>query len=187
MDFPSIIINSPLSTGIATVIAIVSLLGYYFFVIPMIKEKEIDKARIIELETERRNLQDAINSQLALKLDVLNRIVEELQRTLDDQSEQTESCYRGIDALSEAVAKVRLSIESGGYSTQFERMQNSISNVLETTRSASLATQSREDSILHTIAQLQSSINSINEKQHQVLGALMGLSRIQDHTRGINN
>lgn len=171
--------GNPLPTSIAVLIAIAAILGYYFFVIPLMEDHKKLKAEFKELQSQKPEARD---QALLKKLASLEAAVKQMHSTVEAADNAT--------ALNKAIADIDLFISSSSRdaSNVHAAVKEMTAELRELRRSVSLSTDSakiRDDSLERMVTEVSRNMNSVNEKQSQILGALLGMGRIQDRNRGI--
>lgn len=177
MEALTAILNSPLPVAVTSIIALASLLGYWFFVIPLLEEAKTLRERNAKL-------------QGALLEEIKNHAVS-LKVTLDGISESVLD-KQNFNELASVISELRLTVERHG-----DLLQTSVASILQGVRaSVEILTRNiadgaadgahsgdnirREiDRLGRLLETLSRQLSEVGDRQSQVTGILTGMSIAQ--------
>lgn len=187
MDIIAALAGNPLPTSIAALIGICAILGYYLFVIPLMedhKKLKAEHAALIKKHEDRQNedgtafstqLDELLNSILNLRSALLEGSAESGEKLKD-----VEKSISNINQFHETFGRDRESLQS-----QVQQLSLATAKLSETLTTHIAGAKARDDSLDRHLVEVTRSMSNINEIQNQILGALLGMGRIQDRNRGI--
>lgn len=184
MDVISSLVNNPLPTALAVVIAIAACLGYYFFVIPLMEEHKKLKEKYEALVEER---EDTHSSKFVDELNEIKKSVHCLKESLTDGTQDSLTKLTAMEDFFAEISKYHITVDRGHEDLQdeLEKLNTLIQRVSDSSQTFVAGSKARDDSIDRLLVEVNRNMININEKQSQILGALLGMSRIQDRNRGI--
>lgn len=174
MEAITAILNSPLPVAVTSIIALVSLLGYWFFVIPLLDEAKNLRERNNEL-------------QGALLEEIKNHAVS-LKDTLEGISTNVLD-RRNFNELATVISELKLTVERHG-----NLLQTSVADILQGVRasvevlSKAIADRAEagvrsDDDIRREVDRLgrllevlSRQLSEVGDRQSQVTGILTGMS-----------
>jgi len=186
MDIISALAGNPLPTSIAVLLSISAILGYYFFVIPLIESHK-------DLKEKHEELQDRVNaagessfSLLAKQLEEMETALHKLRQALEiGSTESGEKLQQVEKVISDTIKASASNKDTAELMPKIEALSFAVSKLTDNLTSHNADTNAREDSLERQIVELTRSMTNLNEKQNQILGALLGMGRLQDRNRGI--
>lgn len=185
MDFISVLTNSSLPTAVAVVIALAAIMGYYFFVIPLMGEHKELKEKYEALVKDRDNGEIG---EFSVKVGVLEKALHGLKTSLEkDSSDKAKKLAEVEKCISDLAVKqeTHLNRGNGTLHEDIERLQSAFRRMAETAQTYMANSSAKDDSIEKDMTELLRQMSTLNEKQSQILGALLGLGRIQDRNRSL--
>lgn len=184
MDVISSLASNPLPTAIAAIVAIAACLGYYFFVIPLMDEHKKLKEKYETLVEEH---EEGHAGKFTEQLGEIQEAVHRLRDALTDGSQNDANKLKMLEDFFSEISKYHITVDRGHEDLQgeLEKLNSLIRKVSEFSQTFVAGAKARDDSIDRLLVEVNRNMNSINEKQSQILGALLGMSRIQDRNRGI--
>jgi len=175
MNGIEVLVNTPLPTIASVIVAVACLIGYYLFVLPLISENRQLKKDNKELEGKLDVVSDTtLNKLLDQNLrfnEVLQRLEADIKNNPDKAVEKIIQALDKLDGMMDKKDSVAI--------TAVAEIRTMLSNIVEQHHGS----KSRDD-MLHTMMQeLIRAMHNISDKQSQIIGALLGMSRIQDRNR----
>jgi len=187
MDILTSLASNPLPTSIAVVIAIAALLGYYFFVIPMMDEHKILKEKAAQLEDTIERMRGGSDTKFQTELVSIEAALNALRVILSDGALDRTQKFKQLEAFVASVGTYQDSDRhlSSSLQQQIDEISRSLQEIIVVTQSTAAGSRVREESVDRLFTEVNRNMQHINEKQSQILGALLGMGRIQDRNRGI--
>lgn len=168
-----LLLNSPIATIVAVIVA-VGALGYiWYHCLPLMEEHKKLKEEHAKLQKEK---EGKVGENLQTLLDSHNAMSKLLT---DMQAEITKNPDRALERLQEALAYLKDGDKDNN--TALNELRFVINSILESVQN----TKMRDETMHVNINELLRYMYSINEKQNQIISALLGISKIQDNNRGI--
>lgn len=182
MNVLDFLITTPLPTAVATIVAIAAAAGYYFFVIPMMVENKELKEDVKKLngelasarETKRRENDVAIDNILKSQTDISNA----LARLSTEMNP-----IKGIADVLKMLEDMEDTLDKRDPNhltlfTEIKAMLHSLSEHVNNTRN-------NDTNIQNLLNEVIRFLHTISDKQSQIIGALLGMTRIQDRNRSL--
>lgn len=187
MDIISNLASSPMPVSIAVIIAVCCLLGYYFFVFPIMDEnkklKEERDAKEAHYEEQYAELNRSFLQQLtSIEGSVVGLRADFVRSTVD-----VEARYDEVKELLEAMSQHNTLVDrnTDDIEDQVGRLKEALTDLGEQLRTAFASSRAHDETLDRMVRDVENKIASLNEKQSQILGALLGMNRLQDRNRGI--
>jgi ABC-type transporter Mla subunit MlaD len=174
------LLNSPVATIVAVAVAVAALAGYWFFVIPLLDDHKKLKIELDSVREENRKLQDSGQSDVNLNLEsILQHNASVNKILLDLQSDIQKNPDRAFERIQEALTNLKDNGKDS--SSALNELRMTLHSILEHVQNTRL----RDETLHNHISELLRYMYGINEKQNQIISALLGLSKLQDNNRGI--
>mgnify|MGYP005840544711 CR=1 FL=1 len=187
MKFLDALASNPLPTSIAVVIAIAAILGYYFFVIPLMDDHKKLKEKSNYMEKELELLKTKGDERFIQQLDEINNVLAALRESIDENDTDRLEKFKKVEEFVATSSKYQSEIHTkhGYLHTQVEEISRSIQKITEVTQALNNSSKIQDDSVNRVLSEANRNMQNINEKQSQILGALLGMGRLQDRNKGI--
>lgn len=187
MDIVEALASNPLPTSIAVVIAVAAILGYYFFVIPLMDDHKKLKEKSSAQEEELERLKTAGDRRFTEQLDEINLALTTLRSSFEEGDTDRLEKFKKIEAFVAESSKYHADLhQNGNYlQTQIDELSKSLQKMGDGAQAFVNGAKVRDDSIDRLLSEVNRNMYNINEKQSQILGALLGMGRIQDRNKGI--
>lgn len=165
-----VILNTPVPTIVALVIAIAALAGYWYFVLPLIAE-------VKELRDSVKKYKSGEDSDITSRLSELLTTSKEFNDTLLRLREDVEkNPDSALERLQEEFNKMKLDERSS-----LSEIKAAVLAILEYSRTS----QVRDESFHQLLTELIRHMQASSDKQSQIIGALCGMSRINTSNRSL--
>lgn len=187
MDLIAALASNPIPTSIACVIAIACLAGYYFHVLPLMDDHKKLKNEKAALDEALRNGGTASVGEVLHHMAAFERILSAVQETLQNNVKAYEAKYAQLASTVAEIQKHHITADKSDENlhVEVENLRNNIARLSELTHSFVAGSQARDESIDRLLQEVNRNMQNINEKHSQIIGALLGMSRLQDRNRGI--
>jgi len=187
MNIIASLASNPLPTSIAVVIAIAALLGYYFFVIPLMDEHKILKEKAVQLENTLETMRGGADTRFHTELVSIEASLAALREILSDGALDRTEKFKQLEAFVASVGTYQDSDRhlSSSLQNQIDEISRNLQKIGEVTQTTAAGSRVREESVDRLLTEVNRNMQHINEKQSQILGALLGMGRIQDRNKGI--
>jgi hypothetical protein len=187
MDIVQALASNPLPTSIAVVIAVAAILGYYFFVIPLIddhkKLKEKSKAQEEELSV----LKNKGDERFISQLDEINLALSTIRSSFEEGDTDRLEKFKKIEAFVAESGKYQSDLHHSSVhlQSQIAELSMALKKMSEDALVSVNSSKVRDETMDRLLTEVNRNMYNINEKQSQILGALLGMGRIQDRNKGI--
>lgn len=187
MDIISALAGNPLPTSIAVLVSISAILGYYFFVIPLMESHKKLKEDHRELRDNYESRNNDSASEIASQLGDVETALHALRQALMDGSAESGEKLKEVQkVISDTIQNSSgSSREAADLVYKIDSLNQAVAKLNENLTSHTADTNAREDALERHLVEVSRSLSNVNEKQNQILGALLGMGRIQDRNRGI--
>ena len=187
MNIVAALLANPLPTSLAVVIGAAAILGYYFFVIPLMEEHRKLKARNQELESKIEELNEGDSEGISEQLEYLEQAINTLKEAmLEGATDRNGKIHEVAELISEFRSNhVTFGKDNENLQHQMENLSASLQKLNEGVQSFVAGAKARDESINRVLVEVTRTMSNINEKQSQILGALLGMGQLQDRNRGI--
>lgn len=184
MDFITALASNPVPTSVAVLIAVGSLLAIYFIGIPMLEENRKLKKEVEGLR-DRGSANDS--KEIAEQFETIELAFTELREILKNDGRKWEEYHRQFHELVQAMEQhgSKAGNDHESLHAELDSIHTAISRQAELSQSFVVVSKAREEAIDRVLHDLNRNMQSMSEKHSQILGALMGMSRLQDRNRGI--
>lgn len=187
MDTIQAIVSNPIPTSIAVIVALLALVGYYFFVIPLIEEHKKLKQKLQSIEDDKTCKEGAALAEQKEQLEEIQSALGQLKTFVEvgdqghlDKVAQVEELISKTNVFqSSSVA------ENKQLQLEIVEINNVLGQITKLLEEASRQAKSHDASIARTIQDSINLLHGINEKQSQIIGALLGMERMRDKNKGI--
>lgn len=187
MEIVAALAGSPLPTSIAVLIGIAAILGYYFFVIPLMESHKKLKAEHQELQEKFNAKREEEDGRFALQLGEVESAIHTLRESLLEGSAENGEKLLKVEQFVADISKTHSTFgtESSSLRVQHEAFSKELHELSSSLKEYMAGAKARDDSLDRLLSEVSRNMSSVNEKQSQILGALLGMGRIQDRNRGI--
>ena len=187
MDTITALATMPIPTAVLGVSAFLLLLGYRFFVIPMIDEVTMLRKKNVELQKKVDDKIEGSASAVASHMEQLLVRFEELHAFYQRESSVLKSDHEKLSAIVSGLAQSHIELDklSDSIKDDVTDVRHDISRMVDMFQSFLSASRSRDESLDRILRDLERSMTSIEGTNNQILGALLGMSRLHDKSRGI--
>lgn len=187
MDFVSALSSNPLPVSISVIIAVACLLGYYFFVLPMIDENRQLKEEKKEMEERLRDQGVEANAAFVENINSIGHAITDIKESMSSDSNLCAQRYELVGELVESVSNLQHTLERGttDMTNQLLDFGKSLQSLRDLSQSHFATDSVRAAASDRVHQELNRNLVALNEKNSQIIGALMGMSRLQDRNRSI--
>lgn len=183
MDAIQTIFSSPLPVAISAIIAVACLLGYWFFVIPLLEE-------VKKLREANASLQSKMGDEFELQKANLQKFMQELTTSLQSQNNISE-LVAIVNSLKVAVDHQSTALDSS-FRQLAEDVRDSLDSLNTALSNTSDSSTRKHDDIRREVERLGRLLESlatkvmeVSDKQSQVAGVLTGMSIAKTMNRGL--
>jgi signal transduction histidine kinase len=178
----SIFTNNPLPVTLSVVIALACLAVFYFFVIPLFAEVKQLKAENAELRESQREKDNGSIDLIQLQLETLDTTLTQFKEVITQEGNAGNSSSF-VDELLTTVTGLHELVEghANGNVSNIQDIRTSLHRITEMTKGNRI----REESLDRSIQEVMRTMRDMSDKQSQIIGALLGMSRLNDRNRGI--
>ena len=183
MEFINTIFSSPLPVAISAIIAIACLLGYWFFVLPLLED-------VKTLRETNATLTQKLGDEFELQKANMQKFTQELATNLQSQQNITE--------LVTIVSSLKLTVEQQSTALgstlgqMFEDVRDSLDKLGSVLTNSSDTSVHKNDDLRREVERLgrllesmTSQLRDMSDKQSQVAGVLTGMSIAKSMNRGL--
>lgn len=171
------IFSGPITTVVAVVIAIALLAIAYFFGLPMFDELKKLRAENADLKKQIDDTQESEVSKLLSQNMKFSSDLQALTTELRNNPEKVmERIVHAIEKLDDELGK-----KDHQHGAVFEEVRQTLKSIVEHSNNS----KSRDDGLTNLMHEVIRHLHNISDKQSQIIGALLGMSRIQDRNRSL--
>lgn len=187
MDIIAALAGNPLPTSIAVLVGICAILGYYFFVIPLTEDHKKLKADYDALTKKFEEKQKEDASVFATQLGDLGYSIQVLREALLEGSAESGEKLKEVEKFISDLNQFHVNFGRNNESlqSQVEILGTAMNRLNDNLTTHIAGSHARDDSIDRLLVEVTRSMSNVNEIQNQILGALLGMGRIQDRNRSI--
>lgn len=184
MDVITSLASNPLPTSVAAVVAIAACLGYYFFVIPLIDDHKKLKRKHDLLLSE---MEEGSTGKFIAELKIIKKAITEVNTALAAGISNNEEKLKLVEQFFAEMTRLQATMdrEHEDLYEETEKLAVALQRLTEFAQTSVASSKARDDSLDRLLSDVNRNMHNINEKQSQILGALLGMGRIQDRNRGI--
>lgn len=186
MDVFGVFASNPVPTSLAVLVALVCLAGWWWYVIPVLEENKKYRAAMETLRNENSELKDKANSNIGSHDESVKNAIYDIQQNLSKQSQDKS---KGLEEINQKFTQIKELYESSKNNKDVDRELLELSRLikqLQTSQNEIENDNKRNHEVLQrSVDDLSRQVQTINEKQSQIIGALLGMDRVNDRNRGI--
>lgn len=184
MNFVDIVTGFPITLGVSVIANVAAVAGYYFFVIPMIDEKKKTADKMTELEDEldhfrenkRRDSDLAIDKILKSQVEINSALTKLESASRTDPNREIQEVLKMLERMEDG-----LNDSDPKTLTALLELKSTLTNLSEHVNNA----RTHDGNMNNMMNEIIRFLHTISDKQSQIIGALLGMSRIQDRNRSI--
>lgn len=187
MEFVTALAGNPLPTSFMMLIAVASILGYYFFVIPLIESHKALKLEHAELERKMEAKEREDETALFRKLSEIGLCVDQVKIFLNDKTSENANKVNNMETMLRTLLESHhaLSKEHSHFLEQLLSLCSETRELNTAIKALTSDSKAQNDQLERMLIEVSRNMSNLNEKQSQILGALLGMGRIQDRNRSV--